>query len=173
MSNESNQETSSIPAASLSEAVSAPRKITPKRASTKSSTAVFELGFHKSKIISSSHTNQLPTAKEVLLYLYYIKRLPAFYKKPIRTVVSCPFITGTFTAKCTEPGGCCVDDQPKCLIAALKLDGNWLKSGLAMMTDKSIVEKAIKLNERHVKLNNQKHLKTNKEISKRTMFKQT
>ena len=95
--------------------------------------------------------------------MMYSKRLPAFSNKvPIRSVVSCPFMTGTFVARCTEPGGCCADDgksdQTKCLIAALKLDGNWLKSGLKMMSDKSIVDKAMKLNDRHVKINKQKHL---------------
>ena len=166
----SDQETSDIPASSSQ------NKVIPKRASTKSGTAVFGLGFHQSKIISTSHPNQLPTAKEVLLYLMYRKRLPAFSNKvPIRSVVSCPFMTGTFVAKCTEPGGCCADDgksdQTKCLIAALKLDGNWLKSGLKMMSDKSIVDKAMKLNDRHVKINKQKHLQTPKEIAKRTIFK--
>ena len=59
-----------------------------KRCSTKSGDKVFELGYHKDSIRSSNNINQLPSAKEVILYLYYRKRLPDFYKKPVKHVIS-------------------------------------------------------------------------------------
>ena len=118
-----------------------------KKCNTKSGATVFELGYHQESIRSYSHINQLPTAKEVLLYLYFRKRLPDFYKKPVKSVIACPFITGTTTAGCLGPGGCCESGQgkSKCILAALKLDGCWLKSCLPMLSDLAIVKKVSNL----------------------------
>ena len=77
-------------------------------------------------------------------------------------------------SKCYEPGGCSAADsaQVKCVVAALKLNGNWLKSGLPFVSDSAIVERVMRMNERHVKLSSQKHLQTPMEISRRSSFKE-
>ena len=96
MSISHNHDPSVLSRASKENEITAARTSTGKRLAA----AVFELGFHKETILSSSHTNQLPTCKEVLLYLYYRKRLPKFYRQPVRSVIVCPYLAGTHIVKC-------------------------------------------------------------------------
>ena len=136
---------------------------------TRSSTDVFLIGNTRDTFPG----NRLPLTIDVMKYLHHRKNLPEWRYKPIKTVISCHMISGQKFAKCFQDGGCCAEtSRAKCVIAAIKHDGKWLKSGLPMVSDFTIRERLTKLNETWVKLNKARFKEAKREIEKRGVFRE-
>ena len=82
---------------------------------------------------------KLPTTRSVLKYIFFRKRLPSFKFQPIGSVLCCPFITGTLTPNCEENPGC--KPGMECVVKKLKTEGNWLASGIPIVSDRLILRK--------------------------------
>ena len=80
--------------------------------------------------------NKVLTNRDVLSYMNYIK---CESNEPWDKMISCPLMTGTKQASCKSNNGCMTEGKEfKCVVAFVKYEGAWDKTGIVMKTDQSI-----------------------------------
>ena len=128
---------------------------------TRVSSEHFLVGQEKADLGADARQGKLPLTKNVLQYLFHLKNLPENKFKSVSKLVCCPMKTGTRVASCEEN---CI-----CVVNRVKNEGNWVASGLPMVTDQSIMNKIVGLNEEFKALDKNK-TKSGTNIAKREKF---
>ena len=100
-------------------------------------------------------------------YFLYRKNLPEFKYKSVYQAICCPLESGTNYSNCNESFQCSGSIQ--CIVKKVKEEGNWISSGIPIMSDLSISKKLKKLYDEHRALNKNKN-KPNCDIVKREEF---
>ena len=139
---------------------------------TRQNTGFLAIGQGISNFPSSKH---LPLTGDVMKYTLYRKNLPEFKHKAPDQAFCCPLQHGTLFASCCELNGCCCIDpssiQNKCVVAKVKYDGVWLKSGLPFISDYSIKKKVLKIFDEYKALCKHKSRSTAKEKQKKMLLR--
>ena len=115
----------------------------------------FLVGQEQPDLGTEAKIGKLPTTRSVLQYFFFRKNLAKFKFKPVGPAICCPFKSHTFVPDC-ENGCLDISDAgqvPECLVRKLKTDGNWLASGIRLISDVSITRKVIKLNDEYKVIN--------------------
>ena len=118
----------------------------------------FLVGQEQPDLGTEAKIGKLPTTRSVLQYFFFRKNLAKFKFKPVGPAICCPFKSHTFVPDC-ENGCLDISDAgqvPGCLVRKLKTDGNWLASGIRLISDVSIIRKVIKLNDEYKVINKNK-----------------
>ena len=107
---------------------------------TRSTTDHFLIGSEEPCIRAGT---KLLTGKSMMQYLMFRKNLPENKTATLASVVCCPMCSGTKVAKCqTEDSEGC-EGVGLCVVASVKHDGNWVKSGIPLVSDFAIRDKII------------------------------
>ena len=80
-----------------------------------------------------ANIDKLPLTKSVLLYLFFRKNLPKYKNKAVMLAICCPIKTGLKVANSENNPDCCKEGQ-ECVVRKLKTDGNWLASGIPILS---------------------------------------
>ena len=112
----------------------------------------FMVGQEQSDLGVDSKNGKLPLTKDVLRYFFYRKNLPENKFKPVGQSICCPLLTGSRAASC--------ETDCQCVVWKVKTAGNWIASGIPIISDHAIINKIKSLNNEFFVLNkNKKKLK--------------
>ena len=134
---------------------------------TRTSSDHFLVGQEQSDLGKEARQGKLPLTKDVMKYFFYRKNMPEFKFKPVNLAICCPLKSGTQYSKCSDASQC--NGSTQCIVKKVKEEGNWICSGIPMMSDISISSKIKKLYEEHRALNKNKN-KPNSDLLKREEF---
>ena len=95
------------------------------------------------------------------------KNSPKNKFKPIGPVICCPLKAGTHVANCEENPDC--ENTTQCVVRKVKEEGNWIASGIEIISDYSISLRLKKLMDDFKALDKNKR-KPNSDIAKREAF---
>ena len=114
---------------------------------------MFMVGAACTQVLPDKISSKVWTNKEVLQQMQGKQNLlkndqgKAVRGQGLSSFLSCPLKTKSMQAKCQEPDGCQSGAEP-CLVWTIKFYGGWLRSGLPLMADRSIADKAKRLLEK-------------------------
>ena len=113
--------------------------------STREHTNHFLVGQEQSDLGKEARSGKLPLTRHIMQYLLYRKNLPEFKFKPVAGVICCPLKTQSLESSCEVNPNCKSGNE--CLVWKVKNDGRWLESGIPILSDRSISDKIVKLNQ--------------------------
>ena len=138
---------------------------------TRSATDHFLIGSEQAAIKAGS---QILTPRAMLQYVMFRKNSQDLKKWKIQDVICCPMLTGTRYAVCQVEGSSGCLGGTKCVVAAVKDDGHWIKSGIPLITDLAIKEKIIKLHKLYrEKMMKHKGKQNSKSVDERLSFSES
>ena len=121
----------------------------------------FMVGQEQSDLGVDSKNGKLPLTKDVLRYLFYRKNLPENKFKPVGQSICCPLLTGSRDASC--------ETDCHCVVWKVKTAGNWIASGIPIISDHAIINKIKSLNNEFLVISKNKN-KPKSDLKKREVF---
>ena len=118
---------------------------TPNISTTRIQKRHFLVGQEQPDLGIEAKLGKLPKTRAVLQYLFHRKNLPKFKFQEVGLAICCPFQAGTLNPNCENNPDCQAPHE--CLVRKVKTDGNWLASGLPIVSDWSITKKIKRLND--------------------------
>ena len=106
---------------------------------TRGATDHFLIGQSQNNLDSGG---KLPVSRKILQYLKFLQSLPGQGGRPVKSIISCPFSTGTVNADCKGQVGCSSRSE-KCVVSAVT--EYWGKAGIPTLTHQAISDKVFKL----------------------------
>ena len=143
---------------------------------TRSGDEMFLVGSAGVQIVPDKISLKVWTNQEVLQYIQgRLNLIKNDQGKPVRgkgilSFLSCPLKPKSKDARCLLEGGCESGVEP-CFISILKRYGGWVNSGIPMMSDYAIGEKAKKLFSKQKALEWAKSKESKDQAAKREAFK--
>ena len=120
---------------------------TPGKPGTRTASDYFLVGQGQSDLGNEARQGKLPLTKDVMKYFLYRKNMPEYKFKPVDLAICCPLKSGTKVSKCNDSPNC--NSSTKCVVRKVKEEGNWICSGIPIMSDFGISSKLKKLYEEH------------------------
>ena len=109
------------------------------KVATRGATDHFLIGHPQSSLESGG---KLPVSRQILQYLKFLQSLPGNEKRPVKSIISCPLMTGQYTADCKGSVGCSSSGD-KCVVSAVS--EYWSKAGIPSISHQAISAKVLKL----------------------------
>ena len=116
---------------------------------TRQKTEHFLVGQEQADLGKEAMSGKLPLTRDVMKYLFHVKNLPEFKYKPVGGVICCPLKSISVISSC-EDASCF------CVVSRGKYEGRWLESGIPIISDRSIRDKLVRLNDDFKKLDKNK-----------------
>ena len=111
----------------------------------------YMIGQQCSDLGVDSKIGKLPLTKSVMKYLFFRKNLPNFKYKSVKLAICCPMNRTENRSNCDNNPDC--KENEECVVKKVNTDGNWIASGIPIISDYAISQHLIVLNDMYKKLN--------------------
>ena len=111
----------------------------------------FMIGQEEPDLGVDSKNGKLPLTRDVLKYFFFRKNLPENKFGPVGQSICCPLLRCKKVASCESQPDC------QCVVRKIKTDGNWISSGIPIISDHAISNKIKALNADFIIINKHKN----------------